>query len=395
MSLPRLRTLLRFSPPTADERAVLKVQIPLFVAVSILLTLGYQAQRELRAMAEREHVQLFLRGWDGMAWYVWLLAAPAMLVLIRRFPLVRGSVFRNAGWLVSGNLLLYFGVTNLRFFLRILPNLWLPAAADLPLDWEHYALNLLVTLPMDFLTFSGFFFASFAIDYHFKYSQRAEESLQLKLRAAQLESDLARAELAALRGQLHPHFLFNSFNAVSALVRQGRSEDAVEVISRLSSLLRLAIERTGQQDLPLEEEIDFLRRYLEIERVRFGDKLRFGFAIAASAADASVPNLILQPLVENAIKHGISRLTQPGEVKISVQRSEARLQVEVLNDGPDGLPDERAGPAGGIGLSNTRTRLEKIFGADFRLEMQARPEGGMRVRLDIPWRPVTGGVIFA
>lgn len=364
---------------------MLKIQIIVFVSVSILLSVGYHAQRELRAIAERDHVQLFLRGWDGLAWYVWLLAAPGMMLLIRRFPLTRGKILRHLAGLLAGNFLLYLGVTNLRFVLRIMPNLWMPAASDLPVDWTHYLVNLLVTMPMDFLTLSGFFFASFAIDYYFKYTRRAEESLQLQLRAAQLESDLARAELAALRGQLHPHFLFNSFNAVAALVRQNRNEDAIDVMARLSSLLRLAIERTGQQELSLEQEIDFIHRYLEIEQVRFGDKLRFDIAVAGKVLDGAVPNLILQPLVENAIKHGISRRTRPGDLTISVVRAADRLHVAVLNDGPDGPPAAPAAP-GGIGLRNTRTRLEKIFGNDFRLEMSPQAGGGMKVFLDIPWR---------
>jgi len=205
---------------------------------------------------------------------------------------------------------------------------------------------------------------------------------------AQLESDLARAELTVLRGQLHPHFLFNSFNAVASLVRQRRNESAVEIIAQLSALLRLAIERTGRQELPLEEEIDFIRRYLEIEQVRFGEKLRLDFSLDPAALDASVPNLVLQPLVENAIKHGISRRTRPGTVRLAARRVDGRLQLEIVDDGPDGSPVERdaEGQRAGIGLSNTRARLEKIYGSDFQLEMTPRPEGGMRVFLDLPWR---------
>lgn len=370
---------------------MLKVQIPLFLAVSLLLSLAYHGQREVRAIADREHVQQLLRGWDGFAWFVWLLAAPAMLVLIRRFPLSRGQVRRSLTGLVLGSGALYLVVANLRFLLRILPNLWLPDAADLPVDWSHYEVSTLLLLPMDFMTYCGFFSASFAIDYYFKYRQRAEEALQLQLHAAQLQSDLARAELTTLRGQLHPHFLFNSFNAVASLVRQRRNDSAVEIIAQLSTLLRLAAERTGRQELPLDEELDFIRRYLEIEQVRFGEKLRLDFAVAPEVLSAAVPNLVLQPLVENAIKHGISRRTQPGTVRLAARRVAARLHLEVTDDGPDGSPVERTAAEtrkGGIGLSNTRARLEKIYGTNYRLEMTPRPEGGMLVCLDLPWRPI-------
>ena len=380
---------MRFPLPTTEERSELRLQVPLFFAACVLLSVGYYGQRELRAMVEREHAQLLLLGWDGFAWFVWLLAAPAMLILIRRFPLQRGRVRQSLTGLVLGSGAIYLAVSNLRFLLRILPNLWLPAAADLPVDWSHYAVSMLFLMPMDFLTYCGFFAASFGIVYHFKYRQRGEEALQLQLRTAQLESDLARAELSVLRGQLHPHFLFNSFNAVASLVRQKRNDSAVEIIAQLSALLRLAIERTGRQELPLEEEIDFIRRYLEIEQVRFGEKLRLDFSLDPAALDAAVPNLVLQPLVENAIKHGISRRTRPGTVRLAVRRVEGRLQLEVVDDGPDGSPVEReAGEhrPGGIGLSNTRARLEKIYGTDYHMEMTPRPEGGMRVFLDLPWR---------
>jgi sensor histidine kinase YesM len=145
----------------------------------------------------------------------------------------------------------------------------------------------------------------------------------------------------------------------------------------------------GRQELPLEEEIDFIRRYLEIEQVRFGEKLRLDFSLDPAALDATVPNLVLQPLVENAIKHGISRRTRPGTVHLGAKRVDGRLQLEIVDDGPDGSPVESdAGVTrrGGIGLANTRARLEKIYGTDFHLEMTPRPEGGMRVSLDLPWR---------
>ena len=386
--MSRILAFLHLHPPSEEERAVLKVQFAVFLSVSILLSLGYYGQRELRAMADREHVHFLLRGWDGFAWFVWLLAAPAMLVLIRRFPIQRGQIRRNLLGLILGSVVLYVIVTNLRYGLRVLPNVWLDPSADLPNDWSHYVVSILYLLPMDFMTYCGFFSASLAIDYYFQYRQRVEESLQLELHTAQLQSDLARAELTSLRGQLHPHFLFNSFNAVASLVRQRRNEAAVEMIAQLSSLLRLAIERTGRQQLPLDEEIDFIRRYLEIERVRFGEKLRLDFNLEPDALSASVPNLLLQPLVENAIKHGISLRTCPGTVRLAAWRANDRLHLEIADDGPDGTTDVTApteGRKSGIGLSNTRARLEKIYGENYRLALTPRLEGGMLVCLDLPF----------
>ena len=388
MSLSRIFSSMRAHAPSAEEIRVLKVQLPLIFGVSVLLILGYHGERELRtSMVEREHVRAIMRGWDGFTWLVWLLAAPGILLLIRRFPLGRGQIRRSLAGLLLGSALSYLAVSNLRFCLRILPNLWVPAATALPVDWSHYLVTTLFLLPADFLAYACFFSATFAIDYHFKNRQRTEEALKLQLLTAQLQSDLARAEIAALRGQLHPHFLFNSFNAVASLVRQGRNETAVEIIVQLSALLRVAIERTGRQELSLEEELDFIRRYLDIERVRFGEKLQLDIAVEAAALGGVVPNLILQPLVENAIKHGISLRTRPGIVRLAARRVEERLEIEIVNDGPEDPPPARdPSRKGGIGLANTRSRLEKIYGPDFRLELTPFAEGGMRIRLDLPWR---------
>ena len=220
-----------------------------------------------------------------------------------------------------GSLLLYLVVAHVRYLCRILPDLVLMPAGHILPDAGSYAYNTFAMLPLDFLTCFGFLGVSFSIDYYFKLRQRTEEAILLQLKAAQLQSDLARAELAALRGQLHPHFLFNSFNALATLVRQRKNDAAVEIIAQLSALLRLAIDQTGLQETPLEQELDFIRRYLEIEHVRFGDKLRVDFAIDPAALEVMVPNIILQPLVENAIKHGISLRITPGLIRVvAVQR---------------------------------------------------------------------------
>ena len=216
------------------------------------------------------------------------------------------------------------------------------------------------------------------------------------MKAARLQSDLARAELAALRGQLHPHFLFNSFNALATLVRQQKNDQAVEIIAQLSELLRLAIDRTGLQEVPLVQELDFIRRYLEIERLRYGEKLVVKFEVEPAAQDALVPNIVLQPLVENAIKHGISLRTNPGVVQVAAQRASERLRITITDDGSEGQaapPSSRKGP--GIGLANSRAQLDKLYGADYRLEMLKRPEGGTVVSLDLPWRRALAAEIAA
>lgn len=374
-----------------EQRAAFQIQILLLFAISTLLYIGFPGTRHWRVAAEQEHMATMILGWDGLAWYVWLAAAPVMMYLIRRYPVSRADFWRPLSRIIFWSVVLYLVVTHVRFLLRILPLLALgpksPAYNDLDLD--SYAFNTFAMMPLDFLTYCGFFAVSVSIDYYFKLRQRNEEALQLQVRTARLQSELARAELAALRGQLHPHFLFNSFNAIATLVRQQKNEVAVEIIAQLSALLRLAIDRTGLQEIPLHQEIDFIRRYLDIEQVRFGDKLHVEIALEAGTMNALVPNIVLQPLVENSIKHGISLRTTPGAVRVKATRSGERLRIEIADDGADDLPPAGPAPGGkksGIGLANARAQLDKLYGADYRLEISPQCAGGTIVTLNLPWR---------
>jgi signal transduction histidine kinase len=314
-----------------------------------------------------------------------VVAGPATLALIRRYPLQRGRIAGNLAWLLVGNTAVYLAITNVRFLLRVLSNAWSAQHLGPPLDWRVYVETQSVLIPLDFLAYFGFFATSFAIDSYYKYRQRAEEVLRLRLEATQLQSDLAHAQLAALRGQLHPHFLFNTFNAISTLVRQRKNEFAVEMITQVSDLLRQTMENIELQELTLEREVDFIRCYLDLERVRFGRKLRSELLVEPEAMFGLVPNFLLQPLVENAVKHGISQRTTPGCVRLEASRREGRLHLEITDDGP-GIGHAPKAPRPGIGLRNTRRRLDHLYQGDYRLDITERPEGGTSVRLDLPWR---------
>jgi len=189
---------------------------------------------------------------------------------------------------------------------------------------------------------------------------------------AQLNEQLAKARLDAVRRQIEPHFLFNTLNAVSALVRDERKDDAVTVIAELSEFLRRVLEESGRQEVPLREEMDFAARYLRIQQVRFEDRLRVRTEVSAHAMLAKVPTLMVQTLVENAIKHGIAKRVRGGEIRISAHCDEGVLELRVGNDGPS-LED--GGELGsGIGIANLRARLESLYGSGFvlRLENTAR-----------------------
>ena len=379
----RQRLLARFS---IEDGNIFMVQAAVTFVVITLLNLGFYHGRELRDLEVRENLRRVIYGWDGLVWYVWLAAAPAMLLLIRRYPLSRGHMAPNILRLALGSVAIYVLVANLRYALRVGPYLWLPDPSGLPLDWQTYRRTEMVLLPLDFLTFCGFFAASFALDTYFKYRQRAEEINQLHLEAVRLQSELTQSQLSTLRGQLHPHFLFNAFNAVSTLVRQQKNESAVNMITQLGTMLRLTMQNIDRQELTLEQELDFVASYLAVERVRFSDKLRTEIEVAPEARGCIVPNLLLQPLVENAIKHGISRRVTAGCVRLTAAQRGPRLVLEVIDDGPGEGADDGPKSASGIGLRNTRSRLRHVYGDDYCLDILRRPEGGTIVRLDLPWR---------
>lgn len=200
-------------------------------------------------------------------------------------------------------------------------------------------------------------------------------------RTARLEAQLAQAELRALKMQLQPHFLFNALNSISSLVLQdGRA--AVDMITYLGDFLRLTIENNGAKEVDLERELEFLRCYLEIEQVRFRDRLAVNFEIEPEARQAQVPNLILQPIIENAIKHGIAPRSEAGHIEISARRLNGHLQIRVCDDG-SGLDMSNAGA--GVGLANTRERLRHIYRDDFQLSLVRGERGGTIVILEIPF----------
>jgi two-component system sensor histidine kinase AlgZ len=192
-----------------------------------------------------------------------------------------------------------------------------------------------------------------------------------------------QAQLRALRYQLNPHFLFNTLNAISTLVAQNENAAANRMIARLSEFLRLTLESSGAQEVPLAAEIDFMKRYLEIEQVRLGDRLDIHFDIAPETLAIPVPNLILQPLVENAIRHGIAPRESGGRLEIEARCTGGLLQLEVRNDGPK--PGGDLSPLDqGVGLSNTRARLEQLYGAAHRFELRSLETGGLAVAICLP-----------
>lgn len=238
----------------------------------------------------------------------------------------------------------------------------------------------------DFMVYLAVLGAALARDYFLRYQARLEETTRLQSRAARLEAQLAEARLDALRTQLNPHFLFNTLNAVSTLVERD-PRGVRRMIARLGELLRHTLDEKNEQEITLERELDLLRRYLDIMEVRFQGRLSVTLDVADDVRDALVPNLILQPLVENALKHGASTTDGEGRVTVSARRNDGVARLEVRDNGPGPVPQSGEG---GVGLRNTVARLEQLYGTKQRFSLRPAEGGGTIAEIELPYH--TSGV---
>ncbi len=301
-------------------------------------------------------------------WYVFALLSIPVVWLAGRFQFESGKRARSLAVNLPCSLIFSLAYMVLRAFIGRWQSDASFAEAFQPLLVKTWHFNLLI--------YWVIVAVSFAFDYYGKFRER-------ELRAAELEKSLAQAKLQALQMQLNPHFLFNSLHSISALMHQN-VEAADRMIVRLSDLLRAALENSDAQEVTLRAELKFLQSYLEIEQIRFGNRLTVQTQIPPNLLDARVPNLILQPLLENAIRHGVEPHAKPGIIELRAQRANGELTLDVSDNGA-GVSDANALDEG-VGLSNTRARLRTLYGAAHRFELSNRPEGGLRVRVTIPFQ---------
>lgn len=206
------------------------------------------------------------------------------------------------------------------------------------------------------------------------------DARERELRLARVEGQLARARVDALTAQIRPHFLFNTLHTIGQLWRSGRHEEADAVLDHLGELFHKVQDSTASPTVPLSEELDLVREYLAIEAVRFGDRLTTSVAATPSSLECRVPPLVLQPIVENAVRHGISAVSSAGRVEVDASLENGSLVIEVRDDGPGIAP----GAPAGVGLRNTRERLAQLYGGEGRLEVRGEPGRGTTVRIEIP-----------
>ena len=307
---------------------------------------------------------------------LWAAFTPAILELQRRLrgwttrhPPLPLIVVVQIGVAVVA--LLVEGAAGVAYFAVVHPLYW--TGRFLPLALGFFRGSLIVLAPS---------YIVIALVEHLVHLQR--HARQRELTEATLATQLAEAQLGALRMQLNPHFLFNSLNAVAGLVREQETSRAVRALALLSDLLRDLLEGTRNDEVTVRTELEFIGRYLELERLRFSDRLRVEVEVGDDAWDALVPSLVLQPLVENAIRHGIARQAAARCLRIVATRSESTLALAVQDDGP-GLSSSPPSRRTGLGLANTRRRLEQLYGGRGMLTVQNAPEGGVIATVVVPF----------
>jgi two-component system LytT family sensor kinase len=308
--------------------------------------------------------------------YLWVVLTPLAIWLSQSFRIEGGQRFKRLTihFLASA----VFSLIHVVLFTVIsIPFGWY---SHLTPFWNRYLLLILSFTPTNVMLYWGVIVIEHALDYYQKLQER-------ELRASQLEAQLAQSQLQVLKMQLHPHFLFNTLNAISALIRESPDE-AEDMVSQLGDLLRMTLETAGVHEVRFKEELEFLKHYLDIEQTRFQDRLKVVMAIEDETLHGLVPSMILQPLVENSVRHGVAPRPEGGCIKIKAWRDDSMLRLEVEDDGP-GLGDYTPLKEG-VGLTNTRARVRNLYGDEYGLTLRNAAGGGLVVSLTLPFKTVSG-----
>ncbi len=304
--------------------------------------------------------------------YSWALLSYGIVWLTRRYPIERQRWIRGVLiYLAIGVALTYL---KLGLDVVLILVLYSDASSNKLLDTSL----MIMMLYFNLITYGTVVGVSHAVNFYRKFREG-------EMKASQLEAQLAQAQLQALKMQLHPHFLFNTLHTI-AMLNLTDVKAANRMIARLSDLLRLALDNAGAQEVTLKQELDFLRQYLEIEQIRFQDRLVVEMNIDPETLDASVPNLLLQPIVENAIRHGIGKLETAGRIELFARRENGSLLLQVRDNGPGMSEEEQANHKPGIGLKTTRARLKQLYGSAQQMTLNTANGGGLEVSIAIPFQ---------
>jgi two-component system, LytTR family, sensor kinase len=318
---------------------------------------------------------------NSLDWLLYAVLTPLVFRASRRFPVRRGNLAQAIALHLAGALLMCIAWAGLGTILRLV--IFHRAGFDQSKILLEFVSWTFTTLPFG----TGVYFALVGIEHALFFMTEARDR---EMQAAHLEAQLSEAQLGALRMQLNPHFLFNSLNAITVLVRDGANIAASRMLELLSELLRQVLRSEPGHETTLGEELNFVGRYLEIEQIRFSDRLRPRIDAAPEIASAGVPRFILQPLVENALRHGIARRSDSGLLEVTARREGNELVLRVRDDGPGLRTDPAAGP--GVGLLNTRSRLATLYGESGTLEVADAAGGGVIATVRLPYHEIRESV---
>ena len=316
--------------------------------------------------------------WGILTWLIWAALTPAMIWLARKYSLV-GDTWKRSLLVHVPAFLLLSAVHSAAATVVTLYIKPFGSTDTNTMFWPRFVGRMKGSFGPDMLIYGVVLGTYYALEYYRKYRER-------EMLATRLEAQLAQAQLDALRMQLHPHFLFNTLNSIVGLVRDNKNNAAVQMLVGLSDLLRHTLDHAARQEVELREEINFIKLYLSIQEMRFSDRLRLNFDIDPATSKALVPNLILQPLTENALRHGIARRADSGLVGISSAVEDGYLRLTVYDNGT-GLPDDwQMKGSTGIGLVNTLARLQQLYNDDHRFDIHNRAGGGVEAVILMPLR---------
>jgi two-component system LytT family sensor kinase len=321
----------------------------------------------------KQHAWLIF-GTELLSWLPWVLATPIVISLAERHPLIRGTTIQAAAVHLAAFAIISLVAEAWFSLLQMLFNPWdYPQRPTFMDAWRTSFLFQILTFLIVYALILGFTFAM----------EARERMARQMMETARLSGELSRSQLAALRRQIEPHFMFNTLHSITGLVRDNQNDAAVSMIVGLSEFLRRALEDSHRSQVTLEEEVEYLQRYLDIQKVRLGERLRVTVQIPAELLRAQVPNLLLQPLVENAIKHGIARRASGGTVRVAGAHLNGKLCLSVYNDGADFPADGQAIRAG-VGIGNLRTRLQILHGNEAELKLNHADTGAVEVVVSLP-----------
>jgi two-component system, LytTR family, sensor kinase len=362
------------NPPSATSKqaawqwiALIWVSIALFSAIQNVLVMKAEKHR---FSLSRLFVLLVL------SWLVWVLATPLVLRLSRQSR--PGGSSTIPWWCIHVAAFAMISLVSAAWevALEVFLNPFLKSKRPGP-----FRSLLVPTLYNEILLYLSLYAGLLAINYILESKERL---IRQQIETARLNEQFSKAQLDALRRQIEPHFLFNALHAIAGLVREGRSDAAVTMIARLSEFLRKVVDTSDRHEVPLGEEVQFLQKYLDIQKVRFADRLQLSVDVPEELRAAQVPSLILQPIVENSIKHGISKEARGGWIRVSAFRSDGRLILSVYNDGPSLPKDCEINPSG-IGIANLRNRLRAMYGDAFEFSLRNHA-AGVEVLISVPFR---------